>query len=362
VDPPTTATLSGFVREATTQVPIAAATVRAAGATATTAANRSFTIQNVTIGTVSLLVEAPGFDGYTQSVEVRAGGTTHDVALARRTIYTDASIAAYLPTSVSRFRGVIFLLPGSRGNSTAFVRGERVCWADPIVACPNDEDFRSRLLVLADRYGLALFGMNNEVGGPETFNKMLASLVSVAQQSGRAELASAPILLVGSSQGGCNAHGFARLHAERVIGFMSAKGSCHFGGPSPAAAVPGYLFIGEEDPVSPDARQTITQLFLANRREHALWAVAIEAGSGHEWPRDNAITTAWMNVVLAMRLAPANSQTHALMPLAETSGWLGNRTTRAISPFATYPDDPLVASWLPTEQLARDWQKLVGGS
>jgi hypothetical protein len=43
-------------------------------------------------------------------------------------------------------------------------------------------------------------------------------------------------------------------------------------------------------------------------------------------------------------------------------GWLGNRSTGAIAGFACYSDNKLLASWLPSEQTARDWQAMVGGA
>jgi hypothetical protein len=167
-------------------------------------------------------------------------------------------------------------------------------------------------------------------------------------------------MLVGSSHGGCVSHGFTRSHSARVIGFMSAKGNCHIGGPSPAAAVPGYLFIGEEDPVSPGARVAITQLFNDNRPNGALWAMALEIDSGHEFPRDNDATFAWMDAILARRL-PATAG-EPLRTITEASGWLGNSSSRMVGAYSCYSDDRVLASWLPDQASAAGWQTIVGGT
>jgi hypothetical protein len=41
------------------------------------------------------------------------------------------------------------------------------------------------------------------------------------------------------------------------------------------------------------------------------------------------------------------------------SGWLGDRTSFAISRYACYTQDKTQASWLPSELTASDWQALV---
>jgi pimeloyl-ACP methyl ester carboxylesterase len=361
---PATGTLSGTVREAGSQLPIAGATVTAGGVTATAAANGHFELPNLPVGSVTVNAVGEGYDSYAQSVAIQTGTNQHDISMTRRSIYSYHNIAAYLPPAVSKYNGVLFLLPGSLGDSRAFVRGESTCWQPTPDQCPNDTDFRERLLTLAERYGLAVFGANTTVpdNNTEVYDDMLAALVSVASQSGRSEIAAAPLLLIGKSWGGCVAHDFTRLHSERVIGFMSSKGPCHFQGSSPARRVPGYLFLGEEDEVSPDPKD-ITDLFLANRAEGAIWALAVEAASRHEWPKNNDVTISWMDAVLARRLPQAGAPVgQPLSPVDEASGWLANRSTGAIAGYSCYNGDKLVASWLPSEQTARGWQILVGGN
>jgi hypothetical protein len=365
VDTPQFGTLTGTVREAGGQSVVANATVAIGAATTTTATTGRFTLSNVPLGAGNISVTAVGFDAYSQAVTVTSGTNNHDVSLARKTIYASGTVTGLLPSTISSFRGVLFLIAGSDQDSRGFVRGEPLCWGfqGPGAICPQDPDFRQRLLAMAGQHGLALFGIrtpaNNGVAG---YDELIAGITAIGQQSGHPELANAPILLVGSSLGGCIAHGFARVHTARTIGFMSAKGSCHTGGPSPAQTIPAYLFIGEEDPISPDAIQTITQLFLDNRLNGAPWALAIEQGSGHEFPRKNDQVFRWLEAILARRL-PSSLAPGAPLPVVNAgTGWLANRTTGSIGAETCYPGDKSVASWLPSEATARDWQTLVGSA
>jgi hypothetical protein len=359
-NPPQTGNVVGSVRDAGSQSLIAGANVSIGAVHATTAPNGQYVMDNLPVGTATISVSAAGFDSYTASLTIQNGSNQHDVALNSKTIYERGRLVGYLPRSVTNYRAVFVLLSGSNGDSRPFIRGEPSCWGfQGGTPCPTDPDFRSRLLALAERYGLAVIGARTMPANDITaYDEIISGISGIAGQSGHLELANAPILLVGSSFGGCIAHGFARVHSARVIGFMSAKGNCHTGGPSPAATVPGYLFVSDEDPISPGARAAITQLFRENRPNGALWALALEVGSGHEFPRKNDQTFAWMDLVLTLRLPEAAGQ--PLRVLDETAGWAANNGTFAVAPVACYSGDRGEASWLPNESTARDWQTISG--
>lgn len=364
--PAQTATLSGTVRQADSQSPIAGATVTVGTASTTTAANGRFELQNVAVGTVNVIVNANRFDPEAKTITLTTGVNTVDIFLAPQTfyLYDQGEVVAFLPPGVSTFRGVIYFLHGFGADSRPIVRGEAtapgcVGWCDPLRA-----ELRQGSVQLAERYGLALIGTNDKPNDPGTYNVMLSALASFAAQSGHPELAQAPLLLLGASAGGCLAYGFTRVHSARVIGFMTVKGGCHI--PTDAGvgarSVPAYFFIGEED--LPNRAVNITTVFEHNRALGALWAVAIELGTTHTWPQDLGLQIHWMEAVLAQRLpvsvTPDTPVT--LNPITEASGWLGNRSTYAIAGWGCYSGDKLVASWLPTEQTARDWQGFVAGA
>ncbi len=360
-EPPVEATLSGTVVDASSQAPVSAARVAIGTRSTTTGADGRFVLANVPVGTVMLEVDAAGFDSYTGTITVPASGATRTISLARRTIYVVGNFLLLLPVDLTEIRGVLMLLPGSLGDARNFIRGEPVCWNFLPGPCPTDAEFRDRLLELARKHQLALIGTNAMPNTAATFQSIVDFLNSMATVTGHAQLANAPLLLIGGSLGGCVAHGFARAFPARVIGFMSAKGDCHTGGPSPAAEVPGYLFIGEDDPVSPTALAAIKALFAENRAAGAPWAVAVELGSGHEFPRNNDITVGWLDAILSLRL-PANGPSLPLRDIDPAGGWLGDNTTLTVTRYECYTGDVFGASWLPNQATAQGWLQLVGGS
>ncbi|HEX6065346.1 MAG TPA: carboxypeptidase-like regulatory domain-containing protein [Longimicrobiales bacterium] len=367
IETPQFGTLTGTVRESAGQSVVPNATVAVGTASTTTAATGRFTLQNVPLGAGNISVTAVGFDAYSQAVTVQSGTNNHDVALTRKSIYASGAVTGLLSPTIPTFRGILFLLAGSTQDSRPFIRGEPGCWSSQNVqlgtAVCDPGDFRQRLLALAQQHGLALFGARTaQANGIAAYDELISGIASVAAQSGRSELANAPILLVGSSLGGCIAHGFTRVHTARSIGFITAKGACHTGGASPAQAVPGYLFIGEDDPVSPDAINQITQLFNDNRTLGAPWALAIEQGSGHEFPRRNDAIFRWLEAVLTRRLPSSHVAGTPLPAVNAATGWLANRATGVIGAETCFASDKSVASWLPTEATARDWQTFVGST
>src|SRR5918992_3554218 len=79
--PTATATVSGVVRDATGAV-IVGATVRIGSATATTGADGRFELQNLPVGSATIITSAPDFDSRTQNVSLTAGNNTLDVVLS----------------------------------------------------------------------------------------------------------------------------------------------------------------------------------------------------------------------------------------------------------------------------------------
>jgi hypothetical protein len=68
----------------------------------------------------------------------------------------------------------------------------------------------------------------------------------------------------------------------------------------------------------------------------------------------------WIDAVLAARL-PATAGA-PLRAMTETAGWLGNRSTGAISTYACYGSTRSSASWLPSRETALHWQRMAGGT
>jgi hypothetical protein len=267
-----------------------------------------------------------------------------------------ASYAIYLPPGTSTYRGVFLLAPGFGGDSRVIAdrRFAPVGIGGLLFDGPEIQGYRA----LAQEHGLAVMGarLGPNPTALNSLEDLVAALEELAVESQHPELATAPLLLDGLSNGGCFAYAFTRLFPERVIGFRTQKGGCHDirdGGA--AKQVPGFLNIGGADT---QARcLNITAMFDSNRPAGALWAVAVEPGKGHVPIEDLDVLLGWLEAVLSRRLPTAAGG--PLRPIAESSGWLGNRETAAVASFAAYEQDKSQASWLPSAETAQDWSALV---
>lgn len=281
-----------------------------------------------------------------------------------QTLYTYQNAVAYLPPGIAEYKAAIVFLPGLRdpatGNpldSRGLVRGS----ADGTCSiwCLTNEraEVRTRALELAGG-NVALIGTTTLLDDAAGYATLLKALSEFGTQSLHPELASIPVLFVGHSQGGCTAYGFSRAHGARVAGFITMKGGCHNPGPAGAAAtVPGFFLIGRLD--EPHRTANITPVFEAGRASGAPWSLSIDA-FGHGPIVDLALMFDWIDAVLTARL-PATAGA-PLRAMTEAAGWLGNRSTGAVSTYACYGSTRSSASWLPSREAALGWQRMAGGT
>jgi pimeloyl-ACP methyl ester carboxylesterase len=358
-----TATVSGVVKAAAGAV-IEGASVKIGSATATTGADGRFELQNLPAGSATIVTSAPRFEERSESVTLNEGANAHDVVLTRQVTFTHQNVVAYLPPGIAEYRAAIVFLPGLRDPSTGnpldsrgLVRGtsDGACsiWCSPA----ERAQVRSRALELLGG-NVALIGTTTLLDQPADYENLLQALSQVGAQSLHPELASIPILFVGHSQGGCTAYGFSRAHAARVAGFVTMKGGCHNPGPAGAAAtVPGFFLIGRVD--EPHRTANITPVFEAGRAAGAPWSLSTDA-FGHGPIVDLALMFDWIDAILTARL-PATAGA-PLRAMTETAGWLGDRSTGAISTYACYGSTRSGASWLPSQNTALGWQRMAGGT
>jgi pimeloyl-ACP methyl ester carboxylesterase len=359
-----TATMSGVVKAATGAV-IQGAAVKIGSATGTTGADGRFELQNLPVGNATIITSAPRFDQRSESISLSEGTNVHDVALSPQTLFTHQNVVAYLPLGKTEYRAAIVFLPGLRDPSTGnpldsrrLVTGAPGAGPCPIWCTPPElEGVKQRALALAGG-NVALVGTTTLLDQPADYDKLLQALSEFGAQSLHPELTNIPILFVGHSQGGCTAYGFSRAHAARVAGFITMKGGCHNPGPAGAAAtVPGFFLIGRVD--EPHRTANITPVFEAGRAAGAPWSLSIDA-FGHGPIVDLALMFDWIDAVLAARLPAAAGA--PLRAVTETVGWLGNRSTGAVSTYACYGSTRSSASWLPSREAALGWQRMAGGS
>jgi pimeloyl-ACP methyl ester carboxylesterase len=361
--PTAAATVSGVVKAATGAA-IEGALVTIGSATATTGADGKFELQNLPVGSATVVISAPRFDPRSESVSLLAGPNALDVVLTDQTIFTHQNVRAYLPPGSAEYKAAIVFLPGLRdpvtGNdldSRPLVGGASGATC-PIWCTPAEiAEVRQRAVELAGG-NVALIGTTTLVDQPAAYQTLLQALSALGTQSLHPELANIPIVLVGHSMGGCTAYGFSRVHGTRVAGFVTMKGGCHNPGPSAAAAaVPGYFLIGRLD--EPYRRENITAVFEAGRAGWASWALSTDAFD-HRPIADIDLMFDWIDEVLTARL-PATAGA-PLRAMTETAGWLGNRSTGAISTYACYGSTRSSASWLPSQETALNWQRMAGGT
>jgi pimeloyl-ACP methyl ester carboxylesterase len=163
----------------------------------------------------------------------------------------------------------------------------------------------------------------------EDWTVLTAAMADLVERSGHPELAQAPWLCWGHSNGGQMAYGLARLAPERVIAFVVNKGGYYIdasdGGANPVA-VPGLFIAGEQDEGKNSRQQVIEALYRSGRVNGAPWAWLEERRRGHELANSQALAFAWFEQVLSQRyppeLAPTPSQAPVLRPLSIADGWL----------------------------------------
>jgi hypothetical protein len=355
--------MSGFVKTSTGAV-IQGASVTVGSATATTGADGRFELQNLPVGSATVVTTAPRFDQRSDNVTLTAGTNAHDVVLTDQTLFTHQNVRAYLPLGKAQYKAAIVFLPGLRdpvtGNdldSRGLVGGASGGTCPIWCSTAEIAEVRQRALELAGG-NVALIGTTTLVDQPVAYQALLQALSALGTQSLHPELANIPIVLVGHSMGGCTAYGFSRVHSARVAGFITMKGGCHNPGPAAAAAaVPGYFLIGRLDEAY--RRENITEVFEGGRAAGASWAVSIDAFD-HRPIADIDLMFDWIHEVLAARLPETAGA--PLRPMTETAGWLGNRSTGAISTYACYSSTRSSASWLPSQETAVNWQQMAGGT
>ena len=341
---------------------VAGATITVGALSATSAQDGRFVLPALSTGSALVRVTAPGFNPVQQSVLIQSGANSLDISLWRaNAMYETSDILVYVPTGVTTVRGVFFLMIGLNADTRQFIRDDLGQYPLSPAQIFAIQDYRRRLLTLARAHGLALIGSITNFTAPSP-DAILNALEVLSSTSGRPELAHAPLMFHGNSGGTCASYDFTVQHPERVIGFIIAKAApCLGQDAAPAIGVPGYFIFGEVDLVFPAAATQMTALFQQHRANGAVWALAVEPGAGHDLVADHNLLFTWMEEVLTRRLPATNppGTPVQLRAIDAESGWLGNRTTRAIAAHGCYSDDKLTASWLPSEQTARDWQTMV---
>jgi dienelactone hydrolase len=367
---PTTAAFTGFVGDGEREnAPISGAVVTVAGVSATTTPDGRFALPSVTIGSYPLTIAASGFDTLAQNFSIQTGNNFRTFKLTPvNTFFPSGKTLVYLPPGTSTVRGVFLPIYGGTSDSRPLILGDLAFYQN-LPPSGDVDAYRSALKAFARENGFALMGIKTPGGGgfdtgASVSADILQGLLDASIASKHPELADANLLLQGMSTGACFVDMIVPVIPNRIIGFISMKSGCSgtFTAGSGALSVPGYFFIGGAD--LSEINVPVTNDFDQNRARGAPWAFAIERGAGHVWVADNALIFHWAAEVAAQRLPTTITPGSpvALRPVGESAGWLGDRTSFSIAGYPCFPGDKGRASWLPSQQTARDWQAMMGST
>lgn len=201
--------------------------------------------------------------------------------------------------------------------------------------------------------------------GIDATQAIFDALAHFARESGRAELAGAPLVITGLSQGGAQTTRLAALVPERVVAAIPFHGAAFeaYTEGSPATKVPLLIPIGSmDDLVTSRVALQVPQLLAAR----PLAAVLVQPGIPHHTLGEQDFILMWLEEVMQLRIddgAPGR-----LRPLGFDDGWLGQMSLSRrwlaenlrVQAAKEAPADQRWGSWLPSEKLARAWMMSSG--
>jgi dienelactone hydrolase len=193
---------------------------------------------------------------------------------------------------------------------------------------------------------------------PVAASRILTNLLQrYAAETGRGELASAPLLLWGHSAGGGLVAGLATQLRERVIGLVRYHSGGGGGDLKVLTELPALILVGGKDAGTGSAAE---QMAREGRAAGAPWTFGIEPQATHQDPKDlaaaSSLLVTWMSAVMQRRIGAGGQ---ALQAVTDAGAWLGDPSTGQIALAASFLGDKAKAFWLPDEPTAREWRKVV---
>ncbi|MCX6625964.1 MAG: hypothetical protein NTY38_33855, partial [Acidobacteria bacterium] len=266
-------------------------------------------------------------------------GTAHAaVSFDHATPVGAASLRIWLPDLANEIRGILLWGNGAGGDSRIIVLDERL----QAFAAAH------RLAIV----GTCRFGAAMRHGEGQ---RLLDSLRAFADITEHREVAHAPILFSGHSNGGQMAYEFNAWMPSRVIAFSVWRGGVYesYQGLSPeSVATPAVLSAGERD--AERRILAIRKLFEGNRPLGANWSFLVEENTGHE--RGSSLTLFLLTFQSALqqrlpRHASFLRRPVVLRPVHAHRAWLADNATwksgiTAIHEAHSFAGDPKPFSWL----------------
>lgn len=257
------------------------------------------------------------------------------------------------PGDVSKLKAVLVLAHHSNSNALGLAYEKQ--WQD--FARANDvalmavhlENLNPNINI-ADTYADARNGSGAA---------LLMALEAIAARNNISSVAALPFVFRGYSAGGMFGYNFSAFKPERVIAFANIRGWYLNPTTDINNGIPGLFLIAELDTEKYEdiiPAQRMKEIVQAKRKQNARWSYAIEPGEDHfgNLTKSDSLLRLFLASALKSRL---QSGSNVLLPVTEASGWLGNHDSKAIFPYATYPQTKNEASWLIDEPFANEWVK-----
>lgn len=199
--------------------------------------------------------------------------------------------------------------------------------------------------------------------GTDATGAILQSLARYAQQLDRPQLAHAPIVWTGLSQGGGQTTRLAATAPERTIAGIAYHGAAipHANEQIGLHTIPILFPLGQQDGLTARVYPDL----LGAMHHRPVWAGLLQPNVPHHLLGDQQFILMWLDAMLAARLPERlpNDQPPALRKLDYASGWLAtmrvNHRFQASElewrPVAEVPDDQRQGHWFPNASLAKAW-------
>ena len=209
-------------------------------------------------------------------------------------------------------------------------------------------------------------------GSSAAFQKCL---VDLGAKSGHPELPKIPWALWGHSGGGHWAGGMVLMHPKRVAAAWLRSGVPLLKSNPERTAIKAHTLSGAalKVPVMCNlgTKEGVTvkkgpfagvwpaneAFFREVRTKGGLIGVAIDPLSSHECGNQRYLAIPWLDACLSARLPKVSGDPLKAMPTA--NAWLAPIAGTEAVPAAKFGGDPLKASWLPNEAIAKAWMQYV---
>ena len=282
---------------------------------------------------------------------ITAQSITADLALPAGPNYATASFRLWYPQGIDRIKGIVVLLTGSNGDGRGDVTSSR--WQQlanteklALLGC-FFQDYDQSLI--DELYTQAVMGSGQS---------LLDAITKLSVQTGRCDLAGAPLLLWGFSAGGEFTYDFACFAPDRVIGFVVNKGGFYHPVPATpdAMKIPALMFIGGQD--LQRRIDAINTAFTDGRTVGAPWALTVERPLAHDVGDSINLALPFFHAILPLRLPTSGAG--PLRAIDQSKGYVGDLDALMISAAtATSPANLSRTAWLPDQATATLWKTVV---